>query len=52
MICCTILRAAVAEQEPSALGLGNCDIQSVMNYLVYFELNQYEWSPNTDFLGW
>ncbi len=22
--------------------LGNCDVQSVMNYSVYFNLNQYE----------
>jgi hypothetical protein len=22
--------------------IGNCDIQSGMNYLVYFELNQYK----------
>jgi hypothetical protein len=29
-------------EKTACMGVGNCNIQSGMNYLVYFELNQYK----------
>ncbi len=42
MLTVIMMTASMLSVEVHYLLLGNCDIRSGMNYLVYFKLNQYE----------